>query len=425
MTKLNKPVLVALALSVGLSVVWCRSAIAQGSYDELCQRFTSTRDSVLEQLEKATDEKEQQALWATYPSSTMVDDFLSFEREHRGTQEGLSALHHLVSQAGSGGAPTSLVAKGRQAALAILTDHYAEHPDIDVMFDWLGSGTRGPADKPFLKRVSTSPHRHVRGAALLALAKSHAKEVLLPAILDAMLALLEKQPDNNREDLVRLKELKSWWHDVDPVASRQAAVELLAKVRTEYGDVLEAPRTPYGPILIKVERSEADEFTKQTRRTVGDLAGTMAFELNHLAIGREAPEITQESVAGQTMKLSDYRGKTLMLMFSFKGCGPCEAMYPGNRKLLEEYAGRPFAIVSVMGDETIDTVSAAIADGTITWPVWWDGSRPGPIASRWNVRGWPEIYLVDHRGIIRYRELRGDMLNQAVAELVQKAEQNN
>jgi len=97
-------------------------------------------------------------------------------------------------------------------------------------------------------------------------------------------------------------------------------------------------------------------------------------------------------------------------------------MYPDNRKLIESYQGRPFAFVGVMGDDTIDTVKEAVAEQKITWPVWWDSGRPGPLATRWNVSGWPEVYVLDHQGIIRYREITREVLAQAVAELVAIAE---
>ncbi len=60
-------------------------------------------------------------------------------------------------------------------------------------------------------------------------------------------------------------------------------------------------------------------------------------------------------------------------MFSFKGCRPCEAMYPDNRQLIEELSGEPFVFVGVQGDETIDTVHESLESKTITWRVWWDG----------------------------------------------------
>ena len=45
-----------------------------------------------------------------------------------------------------------------------------------------------------------------------------------------------------------------------------------------------------------------------------------------------------------------------------------------------------------------------MTDGEITWPCWWDGDKedgPGPIASAWNIRGYPTFILLDHRGVIR------------------------
>jgi hypothetical protein len=75
-----------------------------------------------------------------------------------------------------------------------------------------------------------------------------------------------------------------------------------------------------------------------------------------------------------------------------------------------------------MGDDTIDTVKASVEEKIITWPVWWDGEKRGPLATRFNVKGWPEIYVLDHKGIIRYREIHGEVLAKAVANLVEAAE---
>ena len=100
-------------------------------------------------------------------------------------------------------------------------------------------------------------------------------------------------------------------------------------------------------------------------------------------------------------------------------------MYPTNRQLIETYDGRRFTFLGVMGDETIDTVKASIEGKAITWPVWWDGGIRGPISTRFNVRGWPEIYVLDHKGIIRYREIHGEILAKAVAKLVEEAERGS
>ena len=46
---------------------------------------------------------------------------------------------------------------------------------------------------------------------------------------------------------------------------------------------------------------------------------------------------------------------------------------------------------------------------------WWDGGNPrGPIATRWNVRGWPTIYVLDGKGVIRFKGVRGKKMDEAV-----------
>ena len=53
---------------------------------------------------------------------------------------------------------------------------------------------------------------------------------------------------------------------------------------------------------------------------------------------------------------------------------------------------------------------------------WDEGSTDGPISTAWNIGVWPTIYLIDHEGVIRYKNVRGDDLDSAIAELVEKAE---
>ena len=57
----------------------------------------------------------------------------------------------------------------------------------------------------------------------------------------------------------------------------------------------------------------------------------------------------------------------------------------------------------------------AIKRESITWRSWWDGGNTqGPIATQWNVKGWPTLYILDHNGIIRHKNLRGDAMESAV-----------
>ncbi len=95
-------------------------------------------------------------------------------------------------------------------------------------------------------------------------------------------------------------------------------------------------------------------------------------------------------------------------------------MYPHERSLVERMKDKPFALIGVNSDSK-EQVTAAIENNNITWRSFWDGGSPGgPIASAWGVNGWPTIYVIDDRGVIRYKNVRGQALDQAVDELIEK-----
>ena len=103
------------------------------------------------------------------------------------------------------------------------------------------------------------------------------------------------------------------------------------------------------------------------------------------------------------MKLSDFRGRVVVVNFWATWCGPCMALVPHERELVKRLAGKPFVLVGVNGDEDRDTAKKVARREGMTWRSWWDGGKEGPTANRWNVRGWPAIYVLDRRGIIRHK----------------------
>ena len=50
------------------------------------------------------------------------------------------------------------------------------------------------------------------------------------------------------------------------------------------------------------------------------------------------------------------------------------------------------------------------------------GSTGGPIATKWAVTGWPTIYVLDHKGVIRYKGVRGEAMDEAVDTLIAEME---
>jgi peroxiredoxin len=93
-------------------------------------------------------------------------------------------------------------------------------------------------------------------------------------------------------------------------------------------------------------------------------------------------------------------------------------MYPHERSLVKRLANEPFALIGVNSDKK-ERVRTAMEQNNITWRSFWDGgSTGGPIASKWNVTGWPTIYVIDHKGKIRFKNVRGPAMDKAVDELL-------
>lgn len=98
-------------------------------------------------------------------------------------------------------------------------------------------------------------------------------------------------------------------------------------------------------------------------------------------------------------------------------------MYPHERSLVKRLEGKPFALLGVNSDPK-DRLRQAMKKENITWRSWWDGGNTdGPIANAWNVSGWPTIYVLDAKGVIRYKNVREKQMDQAVDKLLAELEQ--
>ncbi len=139
------------------------------------------------------------------------------------------------------------------------------------------------------------------------------------------------------------------------------------------------------------------------------------YELRHLTIGKPAPETEGTDLEGQKMKLSDYRGQVVVLYF-WSGDDSEAQQYP---KLIRRMAEKPFAFIGVNGDDDLAKTKAAVEKYQVTWPCFSDG-RGGPIHTAWNVKGWPTIFVLDTKGVIRFRNPRGGELDKALDGLLRE-----
>ena len=95
-------------------------------------------------------------------------------------------------------------------------------------------------------------------------------------------------------------------------------------------------------------------------------------------------------------------------------------MYPHERSLVKRLEGKPFALLGINSDPK-DRLREALKRENITWRSWWDGGDTrGPIAKAWNVKGWPTTYVLDAKGVIRYKHVRDKQMDEAVDALLKE-----
>jgi thiol-disulfide isomerase/thioredoxin len=124
--------------------------------------------------------------------------------------------------------------------------------------------------------------------------------------------------------------------------------------------------------------------------------------VSNIRAGVPAPPIEGVDSDGHSFRLADYPARVIMVSFWGNFCGPCRALFPHERSIVEKYRGKPFVLLGVNGDVDVRELKSVQIDKQLTWRSWWDGAS-GPIAHQWCVECFPTVLLIDHTGVIRYR----------------------
>ena len=184
---------------------------------------------------------------------------------------------------------------------------------------------------------------------------------------------------------------------------------VVARLSAEQVAYISRPRTEAERAAIAAALEQAmaksDDLASDSDKAIRDTASTELFELRNLYVGQVAPDMEGMDLDGVKFRLSDYRGKVIMLDFWGHWCPPCRALYDHERFINRTLADKPFVILGINSDPKLETAQKAVRKETLSWRHFWNGTAGtgGPLSSAWNIEGWPTIYLIDQYGVIRYK----------------------
>jgi len=258
---------------------------------------------------------------------------------------------------------------------AIVMDRFIKDPRMGRMCAELGSRGSETWSKEILEALlARSPDRETRGRAALALGEYY-RYAILPWGL--------KKPADEAD------------------AAIAKAREFYSLVALDYADV-----------------RGADE-----KRTLGQTAAlqlTRLDNLPNLKVGKLAPEIVGKDLDGKKLRLSEHRGKVVVLVFWGSWCGPCMRMVPHERELFQKYQNKSFALIGVNSGDDLEKAQETVEKNEMSWRHWWDegGTRESPIQIAYNVQQWPTVYVIDKTGVIRHIDPSTKVLDEAIKTLL-------
>lgn len=136
-------------------------------------------------------------------------------------------------------------------------------------------------------------------------------------------------------------------------------------------------------------------------------------------VGGKAPDFSAKNPEGKQISLKESMGKVTIIDFWASWCGPCRGENPNVVALYKEMHAKGLNIIGVSLDKDAAKWKEAIAKDGLVWPQisnlkFWDE----PIAKQYNVESIPATFILDAKGVIVARDLRGDALKAKVTELL-------
>lgn len=143
-------------------------------------------------------------------------------------------------------------------------------------------------------------------------------------------------------------------------------------------------------------------------------AGTVQAETSGTEIGDKAPDFELTTLNGDNVKLSDFKGKRIMLNFWASWCPPCREEMPAMEKFYQDKD----AVVLAVNLTDMEVNKKQVTDFTkrfgLTFPILLD--EEGEVSSLYRISPIPTTYMIDSEGVIRHKAYGALTYEQMVAE---------
>lgn len=136
--------------------------------------------------------------------------------------------------------------------------------------------------------------------------------------------------------------------------------------------------------------------------TLAEAETDLIRSIRHGTVGSKAPDLVGSRLDGVEERLSDYRGRVVLLDFWATWCVPCVAALPQKRQLVTDLPADRFALLSISVDAEIETVTGFLEDEPMPWSNWHVGMS-SDVPRTLNVNSYPTYILLDEEGEILAR----------------------
>ena len=115
--------------------------------------------------------------------------------------------------------------------------------------------------------------------------------------------------------------------------------------------------------------------------------------------GKPAPDFQLNTLDGQSVSLSDLKGKPVLLNFWATWCGPCRIEMPFLQQIYDEWRGRGLVLLAINIGENPSQIAEFMQSQGLSFPVLLDSD--GEIAQKYNIQYIPSTFFIDKDGIIQ------------------------